>query len=75
MQPTLCTNSQDSNIAIHVHEWLHKTNTLNIPYTWITWVLGFSVLDRGRAKIAISPLAKAATAATAIDGEFPPPNS
>ena len=37
--------------------------------------LGFWGLDRGIAKMAISPLAKAATAATAKAGEFPPPNS
>ena len=37
--------------------------------------LGFCELLRGIAKIAISPLARAATPATAKAGEFPPPNS
>lgn len=37
--------------------------------------LGFWGIERGIAKMATSPLAKAATAATAKAGEFPPPNS
>lgn len=43
-----------------------------IPHTWL---LGFGVPVRGIAKTAMSPLARAATAATAKAGEFPPPNS
>lgn len=37
--------------------------------------LDLSDLDRGIAKMAISPLTKAESAATAIAGELPPPNS
>lgn len=35
----------------------------------------FSGLDRGIAKIARRPLAKAESPATAKAGEFPPPNN
>lgn len=40
-----------------------------------TWVRVFGDPDRGMAKIAMSPLTRVATAATANAGEFPPPNS
>lgn len=43
-----------------------------IPHTRIR---GFCVPVRGIANKAMSPLKRAATAATAKAGEFPPPNN
>lgn len=39
------------------------------------WALDLSTRDRGMAKMATSPLARAEIAATAKAGELPPPNN
>lgn len=49
-----------------------RLDDVRVPYGR---ALGFWAAERGIANMAISPLAKAATAPTAKAGEFPPPNS
>ena len=62
---------QSEQINIHVDS-IQKIRYNKIPHGR---ALGFCELLRGIAKIAVSPLVRAATPATAKAGEFPPPNS
>ena len=56
----------------NIHDGIQKIRYNKIPHGR---ALGFCELLRGIAKIDVSPLARAATPATAKAGEFPPPNS
>lgn len=60
------------HFTTHINKWINKNWYKIIPHVW---TLDLSALDRRIAKMATSPLANAATAATARDGELPPPKS
>ncbi|KAF7817078.1 uncharacterized protein G2W53_031047 [Senna tora] len=62
-----------SNI-LHLHRSLDMMNEEHSPFSYTQQRIPQEP-DRGIAKTAMSPLTRAATAATANAGEFPPPNS
>lgn len=73
LQTNICRskrNKKDNTTNILVHSCWSKNTCSHCR------ILDFSAgLDRGIAKMATSPLAKAATAAIAKAGELPPPNN
>lgn len=66
-----------SLLPVHFHHPSSKEISAKSKWNMIphTRLRVFWAPDRGIAKTAMSPLIRAATAATAKAGEFPPPNS